>query len=238
MFEEPIVLTVDYDDADDLADELSEHLTTMSMCVANRRALPVGADVLLVLSFPGLVEPLRIAGVVRQVQSGADALLAIELVWPARQELAALVARIRRRDPKLIKRVLRALVVDDNPHVADLIQHGLGHARELPRHVAFDCHIANDGRTALAQVKGGAFDVLIVDVYLPIVSGAQLIALVRNELALRDLPIIAVSAGGAAAQHDALAAGANIFIDKPMRLRSLVATMRALFDLDRVDGAA
>ena len=228
MYEEPIVLTVDYDDADDLADELSEHLTTMGMCVANRRALPVGTDVLLVLNFPGLVEPIRIAGVVRQVQSGADPLLAIELVWPNRRDLTALVARIRRRDPKLIKRVLRALVVDDNPHVADLIQHGLGNARGLPRNVAFDCHVASDGRAALAQVKDGAYDVLIVDVYLPIVSGAQLISHVRNELKLAALPIIAVSAGGAAAQHDALAAGANIFIDKPMRLRQVIDTIQRL----------
>ena len=234
MSDESIVLTVEYDDADDLAGELTEHLATMGMCIVNKRVLPVGSEVRLVLAFPGLFEPVRLDGVVRWVQSGAEPMLGVEIVNPARGELAITIERLRRRDPQLVKRVLRALIVDDNPHVADLISQGLGHARDLPSNIAVDCRIACDGRAALAEVRDGSYDVLIVDIYLPIVGGAQLIAIVRNELELRELPIIAVSAGGAAAEHDALAAGANIFIDKPMRLRSLVATMRALCHLDGV----
>ena len=234
MSDESIVLTVEYDDADDLAGELTEHLATMGMCVANKRALPVGAEVRLALSFPGLVEPVRIDGVVRWVQSGTEAMLGIEIVGPARGDLEVTLDRLRRRDPKLVKRVLRALVVDDNPHVADLIRNGLGHARDLPANVAVDCHIASDGRAAFEEMRDCSYDLMIVDMYLPIVGGAQLITLVRNELGLAALPIIAVSAGGPSAQQDALAAGANIFIDKPMRLRSLVATMRTLCHLDGV----
>jgi FixJ family two-component response regulator len=43
-----------------------------------------------------------------------------------------------------------------------------------------------------------------------------------------NLPIIAVSAGGDAARRSALAAGANIFLDKPMRLRQVIDTIQKL----------
>ena len=55
-----------------------------------------------------------------------------------------------------------------------------------------------------------------------------MITAARTELGLTDLPIIAVSAGGDAARRSALEAGANIFLDKPMRLRQVIETMQRL----------
>jgi CheY-like chemotaxis protein len=54
---------------------------------------------------------------------------------------------------------------------------------------------------------------------------------VRTTLGLKTLPIIAVSAGGPGAREAALGAGADIFLDKPMRLRQIVETMRQLMKL-------
>ena len=76
------------------------------------------------------------------------------------------------------------------------------------------------------------FDVLIVDIYLPVLDGAGVITAVRQKLGLTKLPIIAVSGGGDSAQHAAMAAGANLFIDKPMRLKSLLERMREIMNLD------
>ena len=72
------------------------------------------------------------------------------------------------------------------------------------------------------------FDALIIDVYLPVVDGPKVILTARSELGLVDLPIIAVSAGGDQARDAALAAGANIFLEKPMRLRRVIETMQRL----------
>ena len=74
-------------------------------------------------------------------------------------------------------------------------------------------------------------DAMIVDVYLPVMDGPRLIAAVRSELKSR-VPIIAVSAGGDPAHRAAMAAGADIFIDKPMQLRRVMDTMRAIMKLD------
>jgi CheY-like chemotaxis protein len=45
------------------------------------------------------------------------------------------------------------------------------------------------------------------------------------------MPVVAVSAGGAAAREAAMAAGADFFLDKPMRLADIVDTIRRLADL-------
>jgi len=127
-------------------------------------------------------------------------------------------------------RLLRVLVVEDNRHVAELIQQGLigSTKRDFGGVVSFVFRTAEDGRAAIELLRSEAFDVAIIDVYLPIVDGPTVIQVARREFGLADLPIIAVSAGGEAAREAAIAAGANIFLDKPMRLRRVIETMQRL----------
>jgi CheY-like chemotaxis protein len=121
------------------------------------------------------------------------------------------------------------LVVEDNKHVAQLITEGLrGSSRRDFGGVSFVFRNAEDGRAAVEILRREKFDALIIDVYLPILDGPRVIMQARTELGLGDLPIIAVSAGGDAARRSALDAGANIFLDKPMRLRQVIDTMQRL----------
>jgi CheY-like chemotaxis protein len=94
--------------------------------------------------------------------------------------------------------------------------------------VSFVFRNAEDGRAAVEILRREPFDALIIDVYLPILDGPKVIAHARSDLNLTDLPIIAVSAGGDAARRSALDAGANIFLDKPMRLRQVIDTIQKL----------
>jgi CheY-like chemotaxis protein len=94
--------------------------------------------------------------------------------------------------------------------------------------VSFVVRQAEDGRQAIEILRKETFDALIVDVYLPVIDGAKVIATARGELGLLSLPIIAVSAGGDTARRSALDAGANIFLDKPMRLRQVIDTIQKL----------
>ena len=230
-----LALRVDYDDADDLLADYTENLASGGACVAGTRVLPEGTQVKLILSFPGLIEPISVEGVVRWARQEDQPMIGIEFVeGTAREELAEVIGRIRHRDPKLMKRMLRVLVVEDNPHVAELLRHALGDTRTLGAHLAIDCRMASDGREALQLLRELHFDALIVDVYLPIIDGASLITAVRKELGHTNLPIIAVSAGGDSAHRAAMAAGANIFIDKPMRLRNVIETMRTIMKLDEL----
>jgi uncharacterized protein (TIGR02266 family) len=231
---EAVTLFVEYEGADDLVGDFTENLSSGGTFVTTHRSLPIGTQIQLVLSFPGLLEPIAIEGTVRWTRGdnvAGDAGAGIEFApGPARDALAAIVDRIRARDPRMMARLLRVLVVEDNRHVAQLIQQGLAGStrRDFGGGVSFVFRNAEDGRTALELLRDEEFDVLIIDVYLPIVDGPTVIMMARRELGLTEMPIIAVSAGGDAARDAAIEAGANIFLDKPMRLRRIIETMQRL----------
>lgn len=229
---EPVTLFVEYEGADDLIGDFTENLSTGGTFVVTNRELPIGTRVQLVLSFPGLLEPISLEGEVRWTRDEADNPGAgIEFAeGAARDQLATVVDRIRSRDPKVVSRLFRVLVVEDNLHVAALIQDGLrgSSRRDFGGGVSFVFRSAEDGRQAVDLLRRETFDALIIDVYLPILDGSKVIHQARTELGLVDLPIIAVSAGGDAARDAALGAGANIFLDKPMRLRQVIDTIQRL----------
>lgn len=224
-----VTLLVEYDAADELVVDYTDNLSSGGTFVATNRVLATGSPVRLALSFPGLVEPIAIDGVVRWTRSGDEAGVGIEfLEGDAQTRLAQVIERIRLRDPRTVSRVLRVLVVEDNPHVATFIGDGLAGSGKRSGDLSFAIQTAANGREALELLATETFDALIIDVYLPVIDGANVIEQARQRLGLRDLPVIAVSAGGDAARISALAAGANIFIDKPMRLRQVIDTIRAL----------
>lgn len=231
---EPVTLFVEYEGADDLLGDYTDNLSSGGTFVTTNRSLPVDTLVQLVLSFPGLLEPIALEGTVRWTRgdgAAGDLGAGIEFTGNAgRDALAAIVERIRSRDPRTVARLLRVLVVEDNHHVSELIQQGLigSTRRDFGGAVSFVFRNAEDGRTAIDILRRESFDALIIDVYLPVVDGPNVIAIARKELGLVELPIIAVSGGGAPAREAALAAGANSFLDKPMRLRRVIETMQRL----------
>lgn len=234
---EAVTLFVEYEGADDLIGDFTENLSSGGTFVATNRELPIGTPVQLVLSFPGLLEPISVEGTVRwsrnDGEDGDDG-AGIEFTEGAgREQLAAVVERIRIRDPRTVSRAFRVLVVEDNRHVATLLQEGLrgSSRRDFGGSISFVFRNAEDGRAAVEILRSERFDALIIDVYLPILDGPKVIYQARTELGLVALPIIAVSAGGEPARHLALEAGANIFLDKPMRLRQVLETMQRLLNI-------
>lgn len=224
-----VTLLVEYEGADEFLVDYTDNLSSGGTFVATARELPIGSGVRLALSFPGLVETIGIEGVVRWTRTGEEPGVGIEFLGAEGQKrLAALIERIRARDPRVVARVVKVLVVEDNPHVASFIGSGLAGSSRRSADVSFSVQTATNGQDALTLLASEHFDAMIIDVYLPVIDGAHVISQVRSRLGLRDLPVIAVSAGGDAAREVALAAGANIFIDKPMRLRQVIETMRSL----------
>jgi uncharacterized protein (TIGR02266 family) len=236
---ESLLLKVEYGDAGELVADYTANISAGGTFVLTERPLPVGSEIKLTLSFPGLIRPLPIAATVKWVREGEPGERGVGLAFDlgdaeAQAQLAALIGRIAAGDPALVTRILRVLVVEDNPHVAALIREGLaaGSRRELSGKVSFQFTTVGNGRDALAAVRAARYDVMIVDIYLPVLDGAQVIAAVRADAERRALPIVAVSGGGQPARAAAMAAGADFFLDKPMRLADIVATMRRLLPLD------
>ncbi len=226
----PLRLLVDYENADDFLGDYVENLSSLEGVVQTERVVDAGTQVQLGVSFPGLIEPIVVDAVVRSsATDDAATWTSVQLLPSAGPRLAAIVARIRAGDRRVIVPVVRVLLAEDNAHICDLVKTGLAAAtrREL-RDIAFGFEVALDGGTALELLKHRTFDAAIVDIYLPVLEGGALIRQIRTTLGLPGMPVIAISAGGDAARTVAMRAGASTFLDKPIRLRSIVDALRKL----------
>jgi uncharacterized protein (TIGR02266 family) len=225
----PVRLIVEYEDAEDFIGDYTENLSAGGTFIHTSRALERGSTVQLVLSFPGLLQPVEIEGIVRWSRADKQPGIGIEFVpGRGRDKLDALVQLIEQRDPRAFARVVRVLVAEDNPHISELICSGLGASskRLFGDTLTFYFATAEDGGRALELLQTSTFDIVIIDVHLPVVDGAKVIGRARSDLGLTNLPIIAIA--GAEARGSAMRAGANLFLSKPMRLRDVLESMRQL----------
>jgi two-component system response regulator RegX3 len=111
------------------------------------------------------------------------------------------------------------LVVEDEESFIDALTIGLD--RE-----GFDVTIARDGQQALALFAQDQFDVVLLDLMLPKMSGLDVCRAMR---VTSSVPIIIVSAKGEEVDMVLmLEIGADDYVTKPYRLRELVARIRAV----------
>ena len=129
-------------------------------------------------------------------------------------------------------RTIRVLLIEDNPHVAELITDGLDGAarRERGGRIAFVFEVVGDGQMALERMAQVAPDLVICDIYMPVMDGTQFLRHLRAREQSESTPVIALSAGGPPAREAALSAGANVFLDKPVRLSEVLAAVTKLLD--------
>ncbi|MFL5963502.1 MAG: response regulator transcription factor [Gaiellaceae bacterium] len=113
----------------------------------------------------------------------------------------------------------KILVVDDEPPLRELVSVTLGDR--------YACDDAVDGDAALAQLRARQYDLVMLDVMMPGRSGIDVLREMRADAALRDIPVIVMSAWQSSEDIDAaLAAGADGFLPKPFRVEELDSTVR------------
>ncbi|MBW2732555.1 MAG: response regulator [Deltaproteobacteria bacterium] len=225
-------LRVDYLSLKDFLEDYRKNLQQGRATVRSEHQLAAGEAVGLALSFPGLRQPLCLEARVDAVRALAETGYELDLYGMPplqREALATAVARIAKRDPELFSpRQLRILVVEDNHHVAELIQRGLeGHLKRTKHALTVRVDLVEDASTALHQVEEVQYGLLLVDICLPLMAGDELIAQLRADERHQSLPIIALSASDDV-ERQALAAGANVFMHKPIRLKELLKTLSTL----------
>lgn len=118
----------------------------------------------------------------------------------------------------------RILVADDDPDVLDLVRfvlQGAGH----------DIVAARDGGEALTQALGGEFELLVLDVMMPVMTGLDVVAAVRSAGDVAQPAVLMLSA--LSSQGDVRAgraAGADDYLSKPFAVTELVRRVRVLLD--------
>ncbi|MEI6413838.1 MAG: ATP-binding protein [Pseudomonadota bacterium] len=117
---------------------------------------------------------------------------------------------------------LSILVVEDNSINQDV-------ARRLLVLEGAEVAVAENGLEAIHQlnkIPPAHFDLVLMDIQMPVMDGFEATRHIRANLGLTDLPIIALTAGVMASdRQEALAAGVNDFLPKPFEVDQLVSTV-------------
>jgi DNA-binding response OmpR family regulator len=112
------------------------------------------------------------------------------------------------------------LLVEDEPDM----QRGLRDNLEFEK---YDVDVADNGRTALKKITEGAYDLIILDIMLPEMSGLDVCKKVRQEGIAT--PIIMLTARGEEIDKVlGLELGADDYVTKPFGVRELLARVKAL----------
>jgi hypothetical protein len=113
---------------------------------------------------------------------------------------------------------VHVLIVDDS-------EINLEVARRILQRQGAKVTLAGNGKEAIEQLVAHPrdFDVVLMDVQMPVLDGHEATQYVRTELGLTELPILALTAGALTSERQrALAVGMDDFISKPFDARSLV----------------
>jgi CheY-like chemotaxis protein len=195
--------------------------------------LRVGSEVTIMLSFPRLVGPFEVSARVTEVRRGdgpGNAGAVVCEVLAASDEARAFLADVGvgTRWPKMAAHdSYRCLLVEDNSFIRDLFVYGMdkyGRTRGAPVSLS----LAGDADQAWEMLAQSDFDMAIIDYYLPTRNGSALIERMRALPRHADLPVVAISVGGAEAREASIAAGADLFLDKPIVMRDLFTTLDML----------
>ena len=122
------------------------------------------------------------------------------------------------------ERIARVLVADDNSDMREYL------TRLLSPH--YEVEAVENGEAALASARQRPPGLMVADVMMPRLDGYGLVAEVRGDAALRELPVILLSArAGEEARVEGLATGADDYLTKPFSARELLARIESALKL-------
>ena len=115
---------------------------------------------------------------------------------------------------------MRVLLVEDEPDMAGFIAKGL-------RNESYAVEVAEDGAAGLYQAEINDYDLVILDVRLPVKDGLTVCRELRDR-AFRSPILMLTALDGADDVVNGLNCGADDYLPKPFDFRVLLARMRAL----------
>lgn len=115
---------------------------------------------------------------------------------------------------------MKILVVEDDRTVGQYVQRGLTEQQ-------YHADLVGDGREALRLASGGQYDLLILDLRLPGLTGVEVLRTLRDRGS--TVPILVLTAQDAVdTKVQALRAGADDYVTKPFAFEELLARVEAI----------
>lgn len=245
-----VILKVDYADSQAYVSDYTHNASGGGVFIATKKSFEIGDSVSFSLSFPGVLVPIDCRGEVRWLRRAEEA--TEDLPAGAGVEFTFSTPEEAKRIGKVLDRLInppepqpapadakpgepfRVLVAEDNQMVRDLFRTALSkfEARVMPGGRKLEVVEAENGKVACERLQEEPFHLAVIDYYMPVMDGMQVIRTIRENEDVRNLPIIVISAGGEDAQYEAFKAGADLFLGKPVRLPQLFESLQLLLDLD------
>jgi len=116
----------------------------------------------------------------------------------------------------------RVLLVEDNEMNRDMLSRRL-------RKKGFEVDMALDGAQGVKMALSGAYDIVLMDMSLPVIDGWEATRQLRAAPETRNVPIIALTAHAMAGDRDkAMGAGCSDYDTKPVEIDRLLLKMNTL----------
>ena len=119
------------------------------------------------------------------------------------------------------------LVVDDNEMNREILRRGL-------QRRGYSVAVTEDGTQALEQIEKNSFDLILLDVLMPGMSGLEVLSVIRKTHPATRLPVIMATAQSETEDIvKALQLGANDYVTKPFDLPVVAARVETHLSLKR-----
>jgi len=119
----------------------------------------------------------------------------------------------------------RILIVEDSPTMRQLCAFAF---RSLKNVKVVE---AMDGMDGLRKISSDHFDLVLIDINMPVMDGLKLIRMIREDETLVQPPIVVITTEGSSEDRArALALGANEYLTKPIQANRVVSVARELLD--------
>jgi CheY-like chemotaxis protein len=139
---------------------------------------------------------------------------------PVKQNKRATTEQLEEAAKLLVNK--RVLLVEDMPLNQQV-------ASEFLRNAKLRVVVADNGKEALDILEFSNFDVVLMDIQMPVMDGLEATRLIREQPQFATLPIIAMSAGVTLdEQEKCQAAGMSDFIAKPINPLNMLEKLRDL----------
>lgn len=114
----------------------------------------------------------------------------------------------------------KVLIIEDEPKIARFLELEL-------KHEGYETTVKTDGREGYSEAQSGLYDLIVLDLMLPSLSGIEICRRLRQEQI--DTPIIMLTAKDDVSDKvTGLDVGADDYMTKPFAIEELFARMRVL----------
>ncbi|GAB6180550.1 hypothetical protein JCM14036_18690 [Desulfotomaculum defluvii] len=132
--------------------------------------------------------------------------------------LEKVISRQRNEDIHIVENI-SILLVEDNPFNQYLVGHILADNYKLT--------VVENGLLALKMLEQQEFDLILMDMQMPIMDGYEATCLIRKQDKYKDLPIIALTAHAMKGDYEkCISAGCNGYLAKPVKRDELINTIK------------